>query len=765
MSRPQSGDVQPEQRPTSSSARSRSSRPGERHPPRSLRLVKPDDTVRQPPARDGQPRTESRAGPGSGQDARGSASAPRPSSRDARAEEAGTRAHREPAPSHREKPPGQPPRSGRRAAGPADGDDLFGPGMSISERQPAAAASSDATRRMAQLTQENAELREEMRQLRGMLGAGHGAPVAEAVSALVRRNQMLKAQNVQLERQVVLLEDELRQREDMGATAEACLAEALQRLRAAPLADDSAPAQQQHWAAFQRWAQAALHRLAQSARSTARRQDRAEGGPEPGPPTVACAGNKFLQRPTLPGRDEAAGPRSAAAALSVSAVARGAHIPHLLAHPEQIHRLEERLSALGGELGSLAVLLRTAVLPSLRALDDELAVGLQGQVAELAAAVAGASRDLCDLSVLTPSRGALTAAAVPAAKAQVARETRLAGVWGDVLEEVPELDLDAPLPMQFTLPTAAEAAAALPPPACDSKPARRVVQELMDRVANREALHAIRFRLLEAELHHVAAVQLHQADQWRALQLACVGAAERWQGAESAAARRVSDSLRTLLELSAALQADPSEANLRKLVKTMQLHHHVLAQAPGLLEAPPQLGSLDGALLQELATLESFYRDVWADLCDTQDAVRRDMLARARERVARCPEQEAWASEARHHRNEQKAREAEWQAGLRGAEEAQPPRPPGARPASPPAGRGRRDGKQAAEGRGPAGGGAPGRQPRAGSPPAGGRPAFDLSFLTPPPEPPRPEAKESGARSKKAAKERPPFQLDFTDPY
>lgn len=39
---------------------------------------------------------------------------------------------------------------------------------------------------------ENAELREEMRQLRGMLGAGHGAPVAEAVSALVRRNQMLK---------------------------------------------------------------------------------------------------------------------------------------------------------------------------------------------------------------------------------------------------------------------------------------------------------------------------------------------------------------------------------------------------------------------------------------------------------------------------------------------------------------------------------------------------------------------------------------------
>lgn len=42
---------------------------------------------------------------------------------------------------------------------------------------------------------------------------------------------------MQLERQVLLLEDELRRREDLVGEAEGCLAEALQRLRAEPASE------------------------------------------------------------------------------------------------------------------------------------------------------------------------------------------------------------------------------------------------------------------------------------------------------------------------------------------------------------------------------------------------------------------------------------------------------------------------------------------------------------------------------------------------
>lgn len=40
---------------------------------------------------------------------------------------------------------------------------------------------------------ENQELKDEVQQLRSMLGAGHGSEVAQAMSQLIRRNQLLKA--------------------------------------------------------------------------------------------------------------------------------------------------------------------------------------------------------------------------------------------------------------------------------------------------------------------------------------------------------------------------------------------------------------------------------------------------------------------------------------------------------------------------------------------------------------------------------------------
>ncbi|KAG1675853.1 hypothetical protein FOA52_001509 [Chlamydomonas sp. UWO 241] len=532
-----------------------------------------------------------------------------------------------------------------------------------------------------------------------------------------------------MQRQVALLGEELRVRGRVVAEAEAALLELSARLAtiSGQPAGNEGDASTQVLAAsavveLRKFAKRMLARLKserqqaakQLTRSGTRDQERADGAPRWEMPFIAAGGNRFLAASQTtasdtdaedhtPGQDQYHGtthtPPSvhdlvtggAACALSQLLAAAGggnnvgsaagvasggdgggtAGRERAAAAIVEIQGLEARLCELGPRLSSVALLLRTTVLPGMPWLGVEDVERVTAEIAAAAAAAADAARPLTELAALMPAGAALLAGGATsgggasggeaARRSSIVSAQRDAWLWSQggehaatpaddattsgttAAEDTAPSDPTAPL-LGIDLERMAASIFSVAFPQGAPRRAQFVAalnDTLRRHVGARAAAAACRQRLLTSELLFAARSNAAAAQAVSRLVLATVEVVEE-SGTSARSGTRGSASaspasallpgaaaLRGVLSALDNLDRSPCEDGLRGLVAELRTARQALAPAASAMEAAGLAASdVEARLVKRLAGLNRPFADAMEELDRQRQAARRAYVAR-----------------------------------------------------------------------------------------------------------------------------------------
>ncbi|KAK9807804.1 hypothetical protein WJX72_009863 [[Myrmecia] bisecta] len=205
---------------------------------------------------------------------------------------------------------------------------------------------------------------------------------AGGVGRALSREQMLKLHNVQLERQLLKADGELRARQEVAAAANTVLAELQQRLQQALPRDADAGGDLERMVAadellkLRQWAADTMTSLKQ-VRRAAHTVDAAphEASMSPNAETQGTMGTVAWEIPFLSTAGGGNVFMPAGATPTVTGICRGEGV--LLADPAKVQQLEAQLGALAPQLAALCESLQSTLLPALPSLCPPLAARLK----------------------------------------------------------------------------------------------------------------------------------------------------------------------------------------------------------------------------------------------------------------------------------------------------------------------------------------------------------------------------------------------------